>query len=166
MQTWEKALHQNRHALLDLFAEWDSDGDGKISKKEFKRGVQARASTHTHKPHSNSHCHHPAHAPSSYLPMPDISTPQALVPSVPAGEVYALFEMYDSDQSGSILLQDLVKMMQYAHTLRGAQTPMTTTGQLAEALLCLHLTRAAPLARAASSIPRSPAMVAGAASHP
>ena len=87
------------------------------------------------------------------------------MPSVPAGEVYALFEMYDSDQSGSILLQDLVKMMQYAHTLLGAQTPMTT-GRLAEALLCLHLTRAAPLARAASSIRRSPAMVAGAASHP
>ena len=162
MQTWEKALHQNRHALLDLFAEWDSDGDGKISKKEFKRGVQARASTYTHTPHP-----HPSPCPTLIpVPTPDISTPQALVPSVPAGEVYALFEMYDSDQSGSILLQDLVKMMQYAHTLRGAQTPMTTTGQLAEALLCLHLTRAAPLARAASSIPRSPAMVAGAASHP
>ena len=41
MQTWISALHQNRHALLDLFNEWDVNGDGAISKKEFRKGIEA-----------------------------------------------------------------------------------------------------------------------------
>mmetsp|Transcript_36996 Transcript_36996/g.92465 ORF Transcript_36996/g.92465 Transcript_36996/m.92465 type:complete len:382 (-) Transcript_36996:297-1442(-) len=41
VETWEAALLQNRHALLDLFAEWDVNGDGLISKKEWRKGVEA-----------------------------------------------------------------------------------------------------------------------------
>ena len=39
--TWKIALQQNSEALLLLFETWDRDGDGRISKQEFRRGVNA-----------------------------------------------------------------------------------------------------------------------------
>ena len=41
VHNWQSALLQNRHALLDLLTEWDTNDDGQISKKEFRKGVQA-----------------------------------------------------------------------------------------------------------------------------
>ena len=41
VSNWQGALRQNLHALFDLFTEWDTNGDGQISKKEFRKGVQA-----------------------------------------------------------------------------------------------------------------------------
>ena len=39
VQRWDIALFNHSSALADLFHEWDTDGDGKITKKEFYRGV-------------------------------------------------------------------------------------------------------------------------------
>lgn len=39
VQRWDLALWKYRSALVDLFHEWDTDGDGQITRKEFYRGV-------------------------------------------------------------------------------------------------------------------------------
>ena len=39
VQRWDLALWKHRSALVDLFHEWDTDGDGRITRKEFYRGV-------------------------------------------------------------------------------------------------------------------------------
>lgn len=39
VQRWDLALWKYRSALVDLFHEWDADGDGQITRKEFYRGV-------------------------------------------------------------------------------------------------------------------------------
>ena len=39
--TWLEALVANRNHLIRLFKEWDVDGSGTISRKEFRQGVEA-----------------------------------------------------------------------------------------------------------------------------
>ena len=39
VQRWDLALFKHSSALVDLFHEWDIDGDGEITKKEFYKGV-------------------------------------------------------------------------------------------------------------------------------
>lgn len=40
VQRWDNALKKHRRSLFALFEEWDVDGDGHITKKEFYRGVR------------------------------------------------------------------------------------------------------------------------------
>ena len=40
-QTWKTALLRNRHAMMELLNEWDEDGNGTISRKEFRKGIEA-----------------------------------------------------------------------------------------------------------------------------
>ena len=40
VQRWDNALRKHRDSLCALFEEWDVDGDGHITKKEFYRGVR------------------------------------------------------------------------------------------------------------------------------
>ena len=43
VQKWDRVLYQQRHRLYDLFQEWDTNGDGHISKKQFLRGIKKLA---------------------------------------------------------------------------------------------------------------------------
>ena len=38
-RSWKEAIGTNRQALSELFREWDTDGDGMVSKREFRKGV-------------------------------------------------------------------------------------------------------------------------------
>ena len=35
----KKALRENATRIIDLFKEWDEDGDGNVSKKEFLKAL-------------------------------------------------------------------------------------------------------------------------------
>ena len=43
VQKWDRMLYQQRHGLDDLFREWDTNGDGRITKKQFLRGIKKLA---------------------------------------------------------------------------------------------------------------------------
>ena len=43
VQKWDRMLYQQRHRLDDLFREWDTNGDGRITKKQFLRGIKKLA---------------------------------------------------------------------------------------------------------------------------
>ena len=38
--SWTKAMEMNKDKVSALFKEWDVNGDGKLSKKEFRRGIR------------------------------------------------------------------------------------------------------------------------------
>ena len=40
VQKWDRVLYQQRHRLDDLFQEWDTKGNGHITKKQFLRGIK------------------------------------------------------------------------------------------------------------------------------
>ena len=43
VQKWDRMLYQQRHRLDDLFREWDTNGDGRITKKQFLHGIKKLA---------------------------------------------------------------------------------------------------------------------------
>ena len=48
-----EALRTNAVKIMDLFIEWDTDGDHKVSKQEFRKAMAAIGFTHS-RPHIDS----------------------------------------------------------------------------------------------------------------
>jgi len=91
-------LTTNAVRVIDLFREWDEDGDGIVSKKEFRRampllglqvGIRVRLRVRVRV----------AQGPSPSFAL-----------QVPAHEVDALFDSWDPDGSGELDLNELNKV--------------------------------------------------------
>ena len=115
-QQLKLALSKNAGRVIDLFREWDTDGDGTVSRKEFRKalpalglGVRPRASLILSFYARHDGATHPMHYRRTRAHLRCCA--HVHVSDVPKKEIDALFSEWDADGSGSIAYDEMKELL-------------------------------------------------------
>lgn len=109
VQKWDRVLYQQRHRVDDLFREWDSNCDGRVSKKEFLRGIKKLAPA---TPIAEARSRRPAPRPPQTRSIAHTRTAMTEFLRLNPHQVYKVFDTYDVDGSGSIEITELKRLLE------------------------------------------------------